>query len=463
MSPAKQQRRKGVGYIRVSRVNGRAGDSFISPELQRETIEGIAKASGIRIVAWYEDLDQSGKKWDRPGFQSALSDVEEKRASVIVVARMSRFARSVIDAEKALERIEGAGGALVAADMNVDATTPNGRLMRGLMQLIAQWELEVLSEQWKAAKMNALDRGVKLSRKPPPGYKRNGEKRLVIDEKVAPAVVEVFEARARGASWTELVKLWKERTGCQVTRQAIAHMVSNRTYLGEVRYGDLIAPKDKWHEPIVDEKQFAAAQSKETRRAFKRNGSLLAGVLTCGTCGGAMTSGSAGKGKGSRYRCNRSTAKGFCASPMSVNAELADPVVEKRFLAWAAEQKRPEGIAAADELEAAVAEQEKAEAELEAFVRATSASANLDLFVDALAEREYAVEAARDRVDELRASGHVETVRTSAVELWPSLDLAERRRLLGAAIEKCELHAPADRSARGVPFEERVELVFRDR
>jgi DNA invertase Pin-like site-specific DNA recombinase len=53
------------GYIRVSRVGKRGGDSFISPEDQREKIEGWAKLRGVEIVKWYTDLDQSGGKLSR--------------------------------------------------------------------------------------------------------------------------------------------------------------------------------------------------------------------------------------------------------------------------------------------------------------------------------------------------------------------------------------------------------------
>jgi len=48
------------GYIRVSRVGGRSGDSFHSPDLQREAIQGWAAAHGHEIVQWHEELDESG-------------------------------------------------------------------------------------------------------------------------------------------------------------------------------------------------------------------------------------------------------------------------------------------------------------------------------------------------------------------------------------------------------------------
>ncbi len=63
------------GYVRVSRRGGREGESFISPEVQREKIEGWAKLHEVEIVQWWEEIDQSGAKLQRPMFQQALGAV----------------------------------------------------------------------------------------------------------------------------------------------------------------------------------------------------------------------------------------------------------------------------------------------------------------------------------------------------------------------------------------------------
>src|SRR5690348_14869173 len=95
-----------IGYIRVSRVAGREGASFISTEVQRERIEGMAAAHGHTVSDWEQDLDQPGSKYDRPGFQAALEAVERGEADGIIVARLDRFARSVADAARAMQRLE---------------------------------------------------------------------------------------------------------------------------------------------------------------------------------------------------------------------------------------------------------------------------------------------------------------------------------------------------------------------
>src|SRR6478735_5063185 len=103
---ARKVLRKLDGYIRVSRVGGREGDSFVSPQLQRERIEAAARNAGAEIVEWHQDLDQSGGNAERPGFVRVLERVEAGETDGVVVAKLDRFARSVLDARGALLRID---------------------------------------------------------------------------------------------------------------------------------------------------------------------------------------------------------------------------------------------------------------------------------------------------------------------------------------------------------------------
>src|SRR4051812_13416292 len=92
------------GYVRVSRVSGRGGENFISPDQQRKAIERWARDNGVTIGSWHEDLDESGGSLDRPGFLAALERVESGASGGLVVAYLSRFARSVKVANEAADR-----------------------------------------------------------------------------------------------------------------------------------------------------------------------------------------------------------------------------------------------------------------------------------------------------------------------------------------------------------------------
>ena len=300
--------RRAIGYVRVSRVGARGGESFISPDVQRESIEAKARERGLEIVEWQTDLDASGGRFEREGFQRALEAVEAGVVDAVVVARLTRFARSVLDTHRALERIERAGGRLVACDLDVDVSTPAGRMMRNILATLAEFELDVAREQWETAKARAVDRGVKIASRAPFGYRFDAGHRLEPVAGERELVVELFERRADGASWGELLELFEARTGRVSYKQTLKHMIGNRAYTGVVTYSDHLV-NESAHEPLVGLELFESAQA--TSAAWKasspRQGrgvkSLLGGVAKCGTCGGGLSRSSGGGGRPAIYRC----------------------------------------------------------------------------------------------------------------------------------------------------------------
>src|SRR3954468_16271885 len=98
------------GYVRVSRIGGRAGDGYISPEVQREQISAFASLMGVEIDAWHDDQDYSGGNVERPGFLEAIRRVESGETGGVIVARIDRFARSAPDGGAMVRRIIDAGG-----------------------------------------------------------------------------------------------------------------------------------------------------------------------------------------------------------------------------------------------------------------------------------------------------------------------------------------------------------------
>src|SRR5512133_2925266 len=170
------------GYIRVSRRAGREGESFISPEVQRKKIADWARLHEVEMVHWWEEVDQSGAKLERPMFQQALARCEAGETGGIVVARLDRFARSAVDALTSIRRLTDAGGRLVSVEDNFDGSTPMGRFAIGILVLIAELELERIKSGWEIAVREAVERGVHISARTPTGYKRTKGGRLIRDE-----------------------------------------------------------------------------------------------------------------------------------------------------------------------------------------------------------------------------------------------------------------------------------------
>lgn len=148
-----------IGYIRVSRVGDRGGDSFLSPDLQRAELDRLAQRDGLKLFKVIEELDASGGDSSRPGWNEAIEAVESGKARGIAVWNLSRFSRSVKDALNALERIEAAGGRLYSATETWD-DSPSGKFTRNVFLSLSEMERSRALAGFKASQASALERGL---------------------------------------------------------------------------------------------------------------------------------------------------------------------------------------------------------------------------------------------------------------------------------------------------------------
>src|SRR5215216_4829706 len=371
------------GYIRVSRRAGREGESFISPEVQRKNIESWAKLHDVEIVRFWEEIDQSGAKLERPMFQQALARCEAGETGGIVVARLDRFARSAVDALSSIRRLNDAGARLVSVENNFDGSTPMGRFAIGILTLIAELELERIKGGWETAVSTAVGRGVHISAKPPTGYKRDAESRLFRDEPAASGVAEAFRKRATGASWAELTRFLEEKEvyppsgNKHWSKAGVSALIKNPIYLGQARSGKVV--KEGAHEPLVTRAEFDAAQSVKKSLFKQQDGSvaskaMLGGLARCAGCGHTLKiTGNTDKKSGDRYPvyyCVGRYAKGLCPARATVRAALLDAHVEAQVLAalQAEDGLLAQAVAASEQIEASARAQTEAEHELDLFV-----------------------------------------------------------------------------------------------
>lgn len=428
-------------YIRVSRVGKRSGESFISPQIQRERCEGVALAGGHRIIAWHEDLDESGGKADRPGFQKALERIESGQTAGIVVARLDRFARSVADAATAMKRIESADGALLVAESSLDTSTSFGRFAMHMMLAMAELELERIRDSWNAARASAVSRGIHVASRTPTGYDRDAEKRLTPNAD-APAVTELFRRKAKGASWSELAAVLESAEvltpyGAQFwTSQSLAGVLSNRVYLGEARSGEFVAIGA--HEPLVDEATWQLAQRSKQRQSSSKGGGLLSGVLRCAGCRYVMKGDRTRARDGSllrMYRCRGAKSAGKCPAPTSVLARVIEPWVVDRFLERA-EAAEVEAVTLTTDVEDAEERRDTARAQLDAYLAADiEGMVGIERYRAELERRAAVLQAAEDELAKaLERAGGGASIRNIS-ERWPTYDLPERRQLLSLGID----------------------------
>jgi len=185
------------GYIRASTIEEvKQG----SNERQKDLIEKFCKERGYDLKI-YEDQAKSGASTDRPAFQKMLTELDG--ANIIVVTKIDRMARSLIDLLSTIQLLEKKGiGFISIQDPGIDTTSPNGKLLLQILGAFAEFERNLINQRTKAGKEKAKQRGVKFGR--PRGKLKNGK---FIDEKM------VLELKQKGLSARAISKV----IGCSIT------------------------------------------------------------------------------------------------------------------------------------------------------------------------------------------------------------------------------------------------------
>ncbi|MBI2763513.1 MAG: recombinase family protein [Chloroflexi bacterium] len=176
-----------VGYVRVSTDEQAASGAGLSA--QRAAIHAEAARRGWTVVEVIEDAGYSGKSMKRPGIAKALEVLKQGRADTLVVAKLDRLSRSMLDFSGLMERATKEHWALVALDVGVDTTTPQGEMMANVMAVFAQFERKLIGQRTKESLAVKRREGVRL-----------GRPRKVPAEVVA----RIRSERARGSSLTAI-------------------------------------------------------------------------------------------------------------------------------------------------------------------------------------------------------------------------------------------------------------------
>jgi DNA invertase Pin-like site-specific DNA recombinase len=152
-----------VSYARVSTQE--QADSGAGLGAQRRAVEAEAERRGWTIAEQFEDAGASGKSLaGRPGLQGALEAVERGEAGALVVAKLDRLSRSLLDFASLMERARSRGWSLVALDLGVDTSTPAGEMMASVLATFAQFERRLIGQRTRDALAVKRAEGVRLGR-----------------------------------------------------------------------------------------------------------------------------------------------------------------------------------------------------------------------------------------------------------------------------------------------------------
>ncbi len=153
-----------VGYVRVStEEQARSG---LGLEAQRRAIEQAVRRRGWELLAIEVDVASGSRRARKPGRERALRRCASGEAAGLVVAKLDRLSRSLIDFAELVELAQRESWNLVVLDQDLDFTTPNGRAMAGVLAVFAEYERELISERTKRALEATRAQGQRLGRPP---------------------------------------------------------------------------------------------------------------------------------------------------------------------------------------------------------------------------------------------------------------------------------------------------------
>ncbi len=314
---AMPRRQRCAIYTRKSSEEGLDQD-FNSLNAQREACEAYIasqKAEGwVALREHYDDGGVSGGTLERPALKQLLSDIEAGLIDVVVVYKIDRLSRSLMDFAKLVEVFERCGVTFVSITQSFNTTTSMGRLTLNILLSFAQFEREVIGERIRDKFAASRKRGMWMGGFVPLGYDVK-DRKLVVNESEAELVRHIFERFIRLGSVTMLVRELqaqgrRTKRGKPFDKGIVYKLINNRVYVGEAVHKGESYPGE--HQAIVDREIFDKVQAilatnGRPRGAVTRSGTpaLLRGLIFTDT-GRAMTPTHTRKGS-RRYRYYVST------------------------------------------------------------------------------------------------------------------------------------------------------------
>lgn len=344
---AMPRRQRCAIYTRKSSEEG-LEQEFNSLDAQREACEAYTasqKAEGwVALRDRYDDGGFSGGTLERPALKQLLADIEAGLIDVVVVYKIDRLSRSLMDFAKLVDVFDRCGVTFVSVTQSFNTTTSMGRLTLNILLSFAQFEREVIGERIRDKFAASRKRGMWMGGFVPLGYEVK-DRKLIVNVSEAALVRHIFERFIRVGSVTLVVReLQSEgrvsKRGKPFDKGVLYKLLNNRVYVGAAVHKGTSYPGE--HDAIIDDDTFEKAQlilatNSHMRGAVTRSvtPALLRGVMFTET-GRAMTP--AYTKKGSRlYRYYVSTdairGRGTTGSvaPLRLPADVVETAVVREI------------------------------------------------------------------------------------------------------------------------------------
>jgi site-specific DNA recombinase len=298
-------------YTRKSSDEG-LNKEFNTLEAQREACEQYVlsqKAEGWLFSAdHYDDGGFSGGSMKRPALQRLLSDIEAGKVDCVVVYKIDRLSRSLVDFTKMVDLFDKHGVTFVSITQSFNTTSSMGRLTLNILLSFAQFEREISQERIRDKFAASRQRGIWMGGHAILGYEIQN-RALVVNEVEAEKIRIIFQRYAECGSVTRVLqfldeegihnKTWttnagKLRQGKRFNKASLNRLLKNRVYIGEAVHRDQSYPGQ--HKAIIEMELWDRVQ--QTIHDNNRPNSTtprgqmpfpLKGLVRCAHCHAAMT------------------------------------------------------------------------------------------------------------------------------------------------------------------------------
>lgn len=341
-------------YTRKSSEEG-LEQAFNSLDAQREAcgayILSQASEGWSALPDIYDDGGLSGGTLERPALQRLLAEVCAGRVDIIVVYKVDRLTRSLLDFSKLVEAFDAAGTSFVSVTQSFNTTTSMGRLTLNMLLSFAQFEREVTAERIRDKIAASKARGMWMGGTPPLGYRPDGRSLAIVDSHAA-IIRDIFVRYLRLGNVRQLAEeLERDRVmvprrtmtstgrafgGGVFTRGQLYAILNRPAYIGQIHHRGSI--HTALHQPIIERETWDRVQALlKNNTAGARHGSrtvspsLLAGKVVDAD-GQPLAATHATKGKTRyRYYVSRDLQTGDSATGMRIPARELEVAVTTRI------------------------------------------------------------------------------------------------------------------------------------
>ncbi len=309
----------------------------------------------------YDDGGFTGANMDRPALQKLLQDVRDGLVDCVMVYKVDRLTRSLLDFARIMEVLDKHGASFVSVTQQFNTTSSLGRLTLNILLSFAQFEREMIAERTKDKMSAARRKGRWVGGIPMLGYdisERGGA--LVVNKDEAARVRAIFDLYLEHGSLIPVVeelnrrgwrmKEWMTRKGRLAgggpfAKNRLYNLLTNIAYIGKVEHGGQIYEGE--HEGIVDPEIWQRVQDRLRhngrtggRQVRNKYGALLKGILRCASCDAGMVHTYTQKTPNKLYRyyvCVNAHQKGYNQCPTwSVSAPAIEQAVVEQIRGIAA-------------------------------------------------------------------------------------------------------------------------------